>query len=70
MANPAENKRTGDKPEDDPSGEHDPKALEDAERKFHAEGKPDAPDDVTEDPTGGHDKKALKEGAQRMGVQR
>lgn len=61
---------TPDQVEDDPSGEHDPGAMKDAEEKMHATGKPDADKDREDDPPGGHDKEALKEAAERMGVER
>ena len=50
---------------DDPRGEHDPEALEEAEEKMHAEGE-QSDQETVDDPTGGHDKKALEEGAERM----
>jgi hypothetical protein len=50
--------------DDDPTGGHDPAALEDAARKFHVDRTKD--DQVEDDPTGGHDPEALDEAARRM----
>jgi hypothetical protein len=52
-----------------PSGDvtYDEKALEEAERRMHAQGTGD--EDVL-DPEGGHDPEALRDAARKMGVDR
>lgn len=62
--------------EDDPTGGHDPAALDEAARRMHATKPSDAEkdsgaqDSAVEDPDGDHDPGALKDAEDKMGVQR
>jgi hypothetical protein len=58
------------KPENDPSGGHDPDALEDAAEKMGVDRDEDTEDEHTRDPQGGHDRDALDDAAKKMGVER
>jgi hypothetical protein len=57
--------------EDDPTGDHDQAALDEAARRMHAT-KPSeaAKESAVEDPEGDHDPAALKDAEDKMGVQR
>ena len=57
-------------PTDDPRGDHDPEALEDAAKKMHADGDGDAENAYTRDPRRDHDPQALEDAAKKMGVER
>jgi hypothetical protein len=56
---------------DDPEGDHDPKALDEAAKAMHAT-KPSEADSSgpDKDPEGGHDEQALEDAEDKMGVQR
>ena len=61
---------TDDKPTpDDPTGGHDPKALEDAAKKFNVDPNAHKEPGDDGDPAGGHDPEALDDAAKKMGVE-
>ena len=53
--------------DDDPTGGHDPAALEDAKKKMHVS-EPSKGATRDPDPPGGHDPAALEDAAKKMGV--
>ena len=53
--------------DDDPTGGHDPAALEDAKEKMHVS-EPSEGAARDPDPGGGHDRAALEDAAKKMGV--
>jgi hypothetical protein len=65
-----EKKQTNAGPtDDDPTGGHDPAALEDAKEKMHITD-PSKDPKRDPDPPGGHDPAALEDAAKKMGVER
>jgi hypothetical protein len=55
--------------DDDPTGGHEPAALEDAKEKMHISD-PSKSVKRDPDPPGGHDPAALEDAAKKMGVER